>query len=242
MKSRVGIVGGGKIADAYVPQIQINHPKPSFARQACKRLLTAALPTRALLTHGRRDCQQFALTFDDGPDPVYTPQILELLASRRVNATFFLQGNRAEEHPDLVRRIAEEGHEVANHSYSHPYFQKIAMRAAVHEVAATALILNRLLRQRCRLFRPPFGKLCVQSLLGCWRANHQMILWSVDLKDYRATDKSDITQSLLSQPISNGDIILYHGTNPSAVAALPAVIAAATAGGRKGVVVSQLAL
>ena len=210
----------------------------SSVHRTVKRLITSSLPKRWLIWRGRPDRRQFALTFDDGPDPVFTPRILEILRAHKVCATFFLVGNRAEEHPDIVQRIADEGHEIGNHSYTHPRFKRLTYSAAVQEVSETARILEGL-HHRGRLFRPPFG-LSSQSLVAAWRTQLQIAMFSVDLKDYRASHPSEISARLDERGIINGDIILYHGTNENSLLALPKVIERARHGGRKDLLVSNL--
>src|SRR5436305_246824 len=91
----------------------------SWLRQVCRYGLAAMLPRRVYLTHGPRRGREMCLTFDDGPHPDLTPRLLDLLADLQVRATFFLIGQEAEKYPEIVRRIAAEGHTVGNHTYSH---------------------------------------------------------------------------------------------------------------------------
>jgi peptidoglycan/xylan/chitin deacetylase (PgdA/CDA1 family) len=179
------------------------------------------------------------LTIDDGPDPICTPQILEIFRDYRVKATFFVVGDCAEQYPNIVRRMVDEGHEVGNHSYSHPYFQRLSWKGASQEIGMTNTVLNRILGQKCRLFRPPFGKLSMQSLIPAWAAGQHVVLWNVDLKDYRA-QVEPVETKLARTSLSSGDIVLYHGTSEPALRALPRVIESALGGGRKAVTISEL--
>jgi peptidoglycan/xylan/chitin deacetylase (PgdA/CDA1 family) len=203
------------------------------------RVLFSTIPKEQLFQHGSRERAQIALTIDDGPDPVYTPQILEMFSAYGVRATFFVVGNCAEQYPDIVRRIADEGHEVGNHSYSHPYFQRLSWTGAAKEIRMTNAILNRILGKKCHLFRPPFGKLSLQSLIPAWGAGQHVVMWSVDLKDYRG-QTGEVEAKLARTVFSSGEIILYHGVSEAALKALPRVIESALDGGRKAVTISEL--
>jgi peptidoglycan/xylan/chitin deacetylase (PgdA/CDA1 family) len=208
-------------------------------RRLIKRALFSAIPKSYLFRHGNRDRAQIALTIDDGPDPICTPQILEIFRDYGVKATFFVVGDCAEQYPNIVRRMVDEGHEVGNHSYSHPYFQRLSWKGASQEIGMTNTVLNRILGQKCRLFRPPFGKLSMQSLIPAWAAGQHVVLWNVDLKDYRA-QVEPVETKLARTSLSSGDIVLYHGTSEPALRALPRVIESALGGGRKAVTISEL--
>jgi peptidoglycan/xylan/chitin deacetylase (PgdA/CDA1 family) len=212
----------------------------SEARSLAKTALFASVPRRYLVAKGDSRRPQFALTFDDGPDPATTRAVLATLRKHDLRATFFLVGNRAEQYPELVKEIVKEGHEIGSHSYSHPYFDRLSLVQAAREIAVAQTVLEDITGQACRLFRPPFGKLSVQSLLPAWLHKQSVVLWTVDLKDYRATEAAEIKNKVSAQRLVNGDIILYHGLNLASVAALPSVIQAAKAEGRKGVPVSCL--
>ena len=106
----------------------------------------------------RRAGRRVALTFDDGPDPQRTPAVLDLLARQGVRATFFVVGARAEAHPELVRRMATEGHVVGNHSYTHSWrFPLRSLGRTMEELCRTGEVLHRITGRQPRLFRPPFG-------------------------------------------------------------------------------------
>jgi nucleoside-diphosphate-sugar epimerase/peptidoglycan/xylan/chitin deacetylase (PgdA/CDA1 family) len=204
-----------------------------------KKALFSAVPGRQLLEHGNRDRAQIALTIDDGPDPVHTPRILDIFRDHAVKATFFVVGGAAEQYPDLVVRMKKEGHDVGNHSYSHPYFHRLSWTGAIREIRMTRWVLDRILGEECKLFRPPHGKLSLRSLIPAWAAGQQVVMWNVDLKDYRAST-GDVEAQLDRTSFSSGDIILYHGINEAALKALPRVIKAALEKGREAVTISDL--
>jgi len=209
------------------------------ARALIKRALFSAVPSRRLLEHGNRNRAQIALTIDDGPDPVYTPRILDIFRDHAVKATFFVVGGAAEQYPEIVLRMKKEGHDVGNHSYSHPYFHKLSWSGAIREIGMTRWVLDRILGEECTLFRPPHGKLSLRSLIPAWAAGQQVVMWNVDLKDYRAST-GEVEAQLDRTSFASGDIILYHGISEPALRALPCVIKAALGKGRQAVTISDL--
>jgi peptidoglycan/xylan/chitin deacetylase (PgdA/CDA1 family) len=241
-----GLASDGSIAkyysDTYLWSI---HGSPSAngdipkGRALIKRVLFGILPSRRLLGHGSRDQTQIALTVDDGPDPVYTPRILDIFRDHAVKATFFVVGGAAEQYPKIVLRMKKEGHDVGSHSYSHPYFHRLSWSGAMREIGMTGWVLDRLLGEKCKLFRPPHGKLSLRSLIPAWAAGQQVVMWNVDLKDYRAS-LGEVEARLDQTVFAGGDIILYHGTNEPALKALPRVIEAALGKNRKCVTISEL--
>lgn len=204
-----------------------------------KKLLFSAVSSRQLLAHGNRDRAQIALTIDDGPDPVNTPRILDIFRDHGVKATFFVVGGAAEQYPNIVKRMKKEGHEVGNHSYSHPYFQRLSWSGALREIRMTRWVLDRILGEECKLFRPPHGKLSLRSLIPAWAAGQRVVMWNVDLRDYCAST-GDVEAQLERTSFSSGDIILYHGVNGAALRALPQVIKAALEKSRQAVTISDL--
>lgn len=213
---------------------------PSLKRRILKNTLFAMIPSRGLLWKAQINRYHFALTFDDGPDLVYTPKILEVLRSYSMTGTFFLAGNRAEENLDLVRRIVAQGHEIANHSYTHRELSSCSLRVARDEVRHADDVLKPFLQSGRRFFRPPFGHVSPQCLIASWSQKLTVAMWSVDLKDYCARTTEEILMRLSSRPIVRGDIVLYHASNTVAIAALPAVIESAIADGLSSVALSEL--
>jgi peptidoglycan/xylan/chitin deacetylase (PgdA/CDA1 family) len=208
-------------------------------RAMIKNALFAVVPRRQLLKRGNTDRAQIALTIDDGPDPVYTPQILDIFRDYAVKATFFVVGGAAEQFPDLVMRMKKEGHDVGSHSYSHPYFDRLSWTGAIREIRMTRWVLDRILGEECKLFRPPHGKLSLRSLIPAWAAGQSVVMWNVDLKDYRAST-GQVEAQVDRTTLSSGDIVLYHGINQAALKALPRVIEAVLDKGREAVTISEL--
>lgn len=209
----------------------------SRLRRFIKRGLLARLPSRLLAWSGGLQCAgRIALTFDDGPHPEFTPEVLDLLERYSVRATFFLIGKEALAHPELVARIRRAGHELASHSHTHPHFDRISWSEAGREIQRADAALG----APSRLFRPPYGTLCVNSLLGAWSCRKTVVMWNVDLKDDGAAHPEEILAGLVIRPPQAGDVVLYHAVSRPAVDALPALIERFTAAGLRSVTVSEL--
>jgi peptidoglycan-N-acetylglucosamine deacetylase len=149
-----------------------------------------------------------ALTFDDGPSPHYTPVILELLAREQVRATFFVVGSTVERHPELARRILEEGHELGNHSYSHRPMVLMSQRRIRAEVERTDSLIHAAGAAGPILFRPPYGKRLIGLPWYLSRTGRPTILWSLEPDTWHA-DAEDMVRHVL-EGVRPGSIILLH--------------------------------
>jgi peptidoglycan/xylan/chitin deacetylase (PgdA/CDA1 family) len=175
-----------------------------------------------------------ALTFDDGPDPDHTPAILDELARLGVVATFFLVGRRASTHPDIVRRILDEGHAVGSHSDSHPEPWRVSLRPLVLEYRRGRVHVEQAARRPVPLFRPPKGHVNVSGAVAMRAARVQPWLWTIDPGDWRPAVRADEIVAGLAG-LRAGDVILLHDAidgplAPSALdrtatrAALPGIV------------------
>jgi peptidoglycan/xylan/chitin deacetylase (PgdA/CDA1 family) len=163
-------------------------------------------PQHYLPCHGT----DIALTIDDGPDPTYTPQILDLLARYRITATFCMIGSRAAAQPTLVARVAAAGHHIANHTYTHPLNLPTLAPAQIHDqIARTSDALTRLAGTRPTLFRAPGGNWSPTVLAACAAAGLRPLDWSVDPRDWSLPGVPHIVQVILTQT-RPGSIILDH--------------------------------
>lgn len=160
-------------------------------------------------TNGPR-IKTIALTFDDVPDPRFTPQILDILRRYRVKATFFIVGNRAAKHPLLVKRIVREGHSIGNHSYNHPQFSKLGIQKFRSQIIRTENIINRIAGFRPRLIRPPYGDINEQQLKWAEVHGYKLVNWNVDSQDWKGLSKEQVKRNILSHA-GRGSIILQHG-------------------------------
>ncbi|MBW4080474.1 polysaccharide deacetylase family protein [Paenibacillus sp. S150] len=160
-------------------------------------------------TQGPR-LKRIALTFDDVPDPRFTPQILDVLRKHHVKATFFIVGSRAEKHPDLVARIIREGHAVGNHSYSHPEFGKISVKAFRTQIIRTENIIDATAGYKPRLIRPPYGDISEQQLKWAKAHGYKLVNWNVDSLDWKGLSKAQVRNNIVAHA-GKGAIILQHG-------------------------------
>lgn len=169
---------------------------------------SAAASSNAVYCHNNTD-KRIALTFDDGPHYKYTAEILDILAEYDAKATFFVVGQLAERYPELILRELSEGHEVGNHTWSHPKMLKLTSAQLTDELMKTEETLNEIADYRPKLFRPPegsFGK-NVEKLAA--DNDYTIILWTVDTRDWAHTPVDKIVENVLSSTES-GSIILCH--------------------------------
>ncbi len=200
----------------------------SALRQWLKFGLSAVLPQSWLMTRGPRVSAatqtEIALTFDDGPHPEHTPRLLDLLGASGAKGTFFVIGEKALQHPNLVRRIADEGHEIGNHTWTHSEPSQTSASRFLTEVAQTRQMIQNLTGRDCRLMRPPKGALSVGKLLGLWRQRQTIALWNSDPKDFAMTDDAELLRWLDSYHPRTGDIVLLHDNHSRAAVAVERLI------------------
>ncbi len=155
-----------------------------------------------------------ALTFDDGPHPRLTPPLLDLLAKRRIKATFFLVGEAAARHPEIVRRMLAGGHEVGNHSWSHPHLADLDADGAREEVKRGSSALTAQTGTRPRWFRPPRGVLTGPIIHAAATEHQDIAMWSASFPAHLPLDSPDALASKLMATIRGGAIVdLHDGTN-----------------------------
>lgn len=191
---------------------------------------------------GSVDCRKamcIALTFDAGPAKD-TPHLLDVLAEKKVPATFFLLGrDHVLKHPQTVRRIEAEGHEVANHTWSHKILTEQKPEEIRAELERTQLAIEDITGKRPRLMRPPQGRTDDTVSRICEELGLSQVLWSATAKDYSTDDTALIRKRILDQAGKDG-IILLHDIHPGTVPAVPGIIDALKARGYTFVTVPQL--
>lgn len=174
---------------------------------------TGALGTQ-VVWHAAPDDRRVALTFDDGPDPRWTPRVLELLARHRVPATFYVVGERAERHADLLRRTVAAGHEIGNHTWSHTDLCRAAPEVVREELSRTAEVVERLTGTAPASVRPPWGYVDAVGLLAAARLGCDVVLWSELIRASAAED--DLAQAL--RDVRPGSVVLAHDGGPTPTA------------------------
>lgn len=182
--------------------------------------------------------RKIAITFDDGPDPIYTPQLLDGLKERGAKASFFLMGKQAEAHPELVRRIQEEGHLIGNHTYSHIQLTKKNREAFKAELKKTNELLTGITGEEVLFVRPPYG---------CWDKSLETeltmlpVLWNIDPLDWSSTNVSGIVKKVTDKAKENA-VILMHDEYASSVAAALEIVDILQKEGYEFVTVEELIL
>lgn len=150
-----------------------------------------------------------ALTFDDGPDPEWTPAILEELRKTGTKATFFLIGEKAARYPELVRLIAHEGHSIGNHTFRHAFWGWLRIEDYREEVSRTGAVLSGILGYEPKLFRPPRGLLLPSQKRFFTSRGYRIVLWSINSKDWTSRSSASILNNI-KRRLGAGDIILLH--------------------------------
>jgi peptidoglycan/xylan/chitin deacetylase (PgdA/CDA1 family) len=188
-----------------------------------------------------------ALTFDDGPSPIYTPQIMVLLKHYQAHGTFFVLGHNVEQYPWLVQAELKNGHEVGNHSFSHLRMTKADQRSRQRELERTAVDLDLLgCPQSHRLFRPPYSAFDDRLKTYMAHTHRCLVLWSIDSGDWRGLAAPAIINNVLNR-VRNGAIIIFHDSDENArvdrhptVEALKTILPALKTAGYRMVTISEL--
>lgn len=166
------------------------------------------------------DKNKVAITFDDGPNPEYTVELLEGLQKRGVKATFFVLGAEVEKYPDIVKKIDDGGHLIGVHSYEHVNFGQIGDEAAIEQIEKTQEAIHNVTGKYAGYIRPPYG---------CWKKSLDVevplieVLWDIDPLDWATKDADTVVQRIL-KGVTEGSIILLHDASQSSVQAAFSVI------------------
>ncbi|MFS0646329.1 polysaccharide deacetylase family protein [Siminovitchia sp. 179-K 8D1 HS] len=185
------------------------------------------------------DGKYVALTFDDGPSATVTPRVLKTLKEHNAKATFFMLGNQVDYYPNLARKVAEEGHEIGNHSKSHPDLSKMRPGKMKEEMNYTKEKIKEATGIAVNLIRPPYGAYN-DDLKDYAKANgDSIILWSVDSTDWKIRNARSV-KKMVQSAVSPGGIVLMHDIHPSTADALPELLTALENEGYQFVTVSEL--
>ncbi|MFZ0502093.1 MAG: polysaccharide deacetylase family protein [Chthoniobacterales bacterium] len=188
------------------------------------------------------DGPYIAMTFDDGPSAETTPRLLDILKQRNLKVTFFEIGQNAERNPAIVKRILAEGHEIGNHSWTHPQLSKLSDERVTEEITKTQDAIKNASGSGYTptLLRPPYGAITARQKEWIEKQfGLSIIMWSVDPFDWKRPGESVIEQRILAGA-RPGAIILSHDIHKQTVDAMPATLDALIAKGFKFVTVSQL--
>ena len=181
-----------------------------------------------------------AMTFDDGPSEKLTPELLDLLARHHLRATFFVIGKNVVEHPEIVQRAAREGHEIANHSWSHPSFGKMSDARVRAELQKTDDAIRAATGKRPDLMRPPYGSITARQKKWIHAEfGYRTILWDVDPLDWKRPGPAVVTSRIVKET-RPGSIVLSHDIHAGTIKAMPETFDQLEAEGFQFVTVSEL--
>lgn len=157
----------------------------------------------------RTDRRMLSVTFDDGPHPVYTPKIMDLLDNRNARGTFFMTGRNIESNPELVKEASARGHLIANHTYSHPHALFCSADRLRNEINRTKNMIEDITGKTNRFFRPPYGFITPRMLSICRELELSIVLWNANGRDFRKNGAAAIVRRLRNG-IKPGSILLLH--------------------------------
>src|SRR5437016_7815754 len=186
------------------------------------------------------DGPYIAMSFDDGPSAMLTPKLLDVLAAHHIQATFFVIGENVMEHPEIVARAAREGHEIGNHSWSHPNLAKMSQESVRSQLQRTDVAIKNATGERPTLMRPPYGSITDRE--KHWihdEFGYRIILWDVDPYDWKRPGPAVVRNRILKET-RPGSIVLSHDIHPGTIEAMPSTLDALEAKGLKFVTVSEL--
>ncbi|WP_240764815.1 polysaccharide deacetylase family protein [Paenibacillus dendritiformis] len=189
--------------------------------------------------------REIALSFDDAPDDNFTPKVLDVLKSEGVKATFFVVGNRIEKHPDIMKRIVEEGHILGNHSYNHANLPKLSDAEFREQIIKTDQLICEHTGYIPNIVRPPYGNISEDQIKWLASQKKKVINWNVDSLDWKGLDAEEVKTNVLAH-VSPGAIILQHSAGGTGqdlsgtVVALPEIIRTLKNDGVKLVTIPEL--
>jgi peptidoglycan/xylan/chitin deacetylase (PgdA/CDA1 family) len=186
------------------------------------------------------DGPYIALTFDDGPHQKLTPRLLDLLAEHHIHVTFFVIGENAAEHPEILQRAVREGHEIGNHTWSHPNLAKMTDENVRSQIQHTEEAIRSAIGSQPTLFRPPYGSVTAhQKRFIHDELGYEIILWEVDPLDWKNPGPNVVSSRILKET-RPGSIVLAHDIHAQTIQAMPATLTELEAKGFKFVTVSEL--
>jgi peptidoglycan/xylan/chitin deacetylase (PgdA/CDA1 family) len=222
------------------PTEPIATPPAAESAPVAPETFTQKLQPKLSYSSVHADGKYIAMTFDDGPSAANTPRLLDILAKRNIKVTFFMVGQCVVENPAIVKRILAEGHEIGNHSWSHPAFAKMSDDAVKSQIDRTEAAIEQACGLKTDLLRPPYGSITKRQ--EQWIHNTfgmNIIMWEVDPLDWKFRNAAHVESEILKQ-VRPGAIILSHDIHATTVDAMPATLDALLARGYKFVTVSEL--
>ncbi|HQD39340.1 MAG TPA: polysaccharide deacetylase family sporulation protein PdaB [Bacillota bacterium] len=194
------------------------------------------IPIYRVDTQGEK---KVALTFDATWGADYTPKLLEILRQEKVKATFYLAGFWIEKYPEMVKKIAQEGHELGNHTYSHPHLNSLGEEEIKKELTRTHQMLKELTGKDSTVFRPPFGEYSNKVIKVAEECGYKTIIWDVDSLDWKNLSAAQMQKRILER-VRPGSIVLMHNAGLHTPEALPGLIKELKKRGYKFTTTSEL--
>lgn len=194
-----------------------------WIRNAGKTLLQKVYSPRRFLWRLPANQSSVALTFDDGPDPVQTPALLDLLLAHDIKATFFMIGEKVARQPDVVRRIAAEGHSLGGHTWCHREIVGLSDTDLKQELTACRTVIRDVTGVDTEMFRPPRGRVDFRSIRRIAGLGYCLVHWTKSYSDYKRDGSTRLTARFRQDPPVSRDIILLHDQEDT-VTALAGVI------------------
>lgn len=183
--------------------------------------------------------KKVAFSFDASWGATYTPTILEILREHNIKTTFFLTGFWVEKYPEMVKKIAAEGHEIGNHTYSHPHLNSLTEEQIIIELEKVGKMIQELTNKKPELFRPPFGEYSNKVITAAEKCGYITIQWSIDSLDWQELGKEPMVKRV-TENLHPGAIILFHNNGKYTAEALPEIIAYVEEKGYEVVPISKL--
>ncbi len=199
-------------------------------------------PVTSALFSGNTSLPEVALTFDDGPNPYYTQQVLAILQQYGVNATFFDVGYLVKDYPSVVKQEYDQGNVVGDHSWGHPDLTQLSAANSYSQIATAADAIQSAIGVRPTFFRPPYGAVNATIMRQAFSLNLSTVMWDNSASDWSLPGVGVIIQRTLNM-VHNGSIVLMHdggGNRSQTVAALPTIITSLRARGYRLVTMEQL--
>ena len=163
-----------------------------------------------IIWHFSDKLKQVFLTFDDGPDENFTPQILEILQREKVSASFFILGERAKKSPELVKSIQQNGNTIGIHSYEHQSLFFKSEKYIFEQLSKSKNITEQITDEPVKYFRPPFGRFSPAVNKVCRKLNLQMVMWNLMSYDFDLKVSDEHIFNLIKTKVIGGDIIVFH--------------------------------
>jgi peptidoglycan-N-acetylglucosamine deacetylase len=184
-----------------------------------------------------------AITFDDGPNPVYTPQVLEIFSEAKGKATFFMIGEQMRNHPDVVKQVADQGHEIGNHTFTHPKLSELSEQDCLKEIEETEKLIEEMAGRKPVVFRPPYFDYNQDTVSLIQKRRYPMIgALNLEAQDWEQPGVQHILGKSRAA-VKNGSILIFHdgyGERSQTIEAVRMLVSELTSQGYQLVTVSEL--